>query len=605
MNIRNKTDVYNKIVRDLKEMPVISDIVLKKETDFNFESTILHKIRIFFNLRSGGDIMILKGELEKDDAEENELQVLGSSLSNNAELSYTTFDNKLIMQSVVLLAGIDDTEAENKVYDKTMEFIKFFVDKEELLDEIKEISSENQTIDNKKSELNSDFNTEDLNKGNSNKENYRKGEIPISSEKNTKDNQNSLVNHTKGQKKQNELPKKRPNQVNKKEYHNASNDKKDISNNKKETQQLNNKNILQQNNCKQEQLTQEFDNLQNNEKKAENKYTDPSVVEQMHQLYKEMDSVFEKRKGQIDYREKTLDGYAKRLELKEQELLVKEEEINKNYIDMEQEIESHMNEVAIAQDNINFQWKKLNMERESLDSQKKELDEELALIKKSNNLVIESLDKQDTQEINSLKKQIDSIEKEKDKLLEQNEELTKLNASLKQNLSDIKSELDVLKNKPNTNDETQKIIIELEESLKNEKNEIAKQKELVQSKENDIEKYKRKLDAFINVDTIVNTIIKDASAINITLDKQQEQDYIQLVGESKGCKIIIYPSEHILMCTKEVKRGLKYQKNISEWNLKYRAALYTYTDRTVVCKSTFENLSKTLVEILSNISSLN
>ena len=59
------------------------------------------------------------------------------------------------------------------------------------------------------------------------------------------------------------------------------------------------------------------------------------------------------------------------------------------------------------------------------------------------------------------------------------------------------------------------------------------------------------------------------------------------------------------MCTKEVKRGLKYQKNISEWNLKYRAALCTYTDRTVVCKSTFENLSKTLVEILSNISSLN
>lgn len=71
MNIRNKTDVYNKIVRDLKEMPVISDIVLKKETDFNFESTILHKIRIFFNLRSGGDIMILKGELEKDDAEDH------------------------------------------------------------------------------------------------------------------------------------------------------------------------------------------------------------------------------------------------------------------------------------------------------------------------------------------------------------------------------------------------------------------------------------------------------------------------------------------------------------------------------------------------------
>ena len=38
MNIRNKTDVYNKIVRDLKEMPVISDIVLKKETDFKYQA---------------------------------------------------------------------------------------------------------------------------------------------------------------------------------------------------------------------------------------------------------------------------------------------------------------------------------------------------------------------------------------------------------------------------------------------------------------------------------------------------------------------------------------------------------------------------------------
>lgn len=63
----------------------------------------------------------------------------------------------------------------------------------------------------------------------------------------------------------------------------------------------------------------------------------------------------------------------------------------------------------------------------------------------------------------------------------------------------------------------------------------------------------------------------------------------KLTGEKDGCIICINESVHMIYAEKAVKRSLKYQKQVDEWNQEDICTSYILSDKKIICKRMFND----------------
>lgn len=604
MDDRSKAEAYNSVIRALNDNNSVINIKMDKKNGYDFTCTVMGKLDLFFNLRRGMDIAIIKTEMTKSNAEDNELNILGQNLTVDNNISYTAYDDKLVLQNIIPLGNLENEEAKEKILAETEKYVDFLLKNEEVFKEMNPIiveeaerstnSSKDKTepeniLENtqSKQENNVIVNDETNSKNEENKKdklkNLNKEKNDISNDKlvNKKDNWKNKEKNNKPAYKDKAKENKAFINTEKKDKFNSYNVEESLTASKNE----NNKSTKNDNS--------------NREKEPNNKVSvsyqrAPEVEEQMHQLYKEMNEIFNERKEQADYRSKTLDGYAKRLELKEQELINREQELNDKYLDMQKEMEEELSKLAIEKDDMDFQINKLQMEKDNIEAQKKDIKEQQELLRKSNTLIV---DIPDNKELNELRKENDELKDKIIKLQNRNKELSKNVKEPNNNLSDdLKITKDELKkanakieelNKiSESSKETQNIIINLQESLRSSNEEIEKRKNAYELEKEEKNVLKEKFLEITDVDKIGKIIEYDDKIKTMNIVKSEEE-----VGKYSGtisnCKIEIYIKDHIIKITKDVRRGLKYQKNINKWNDENIKSMFTYTDKQVICKSTY------------------
>ena len=150
MNQYSKENAFNRVVRNLENEPGIFNIEKEKGMDFNLTCILYNKVKLIFNLRADADILIIKGEAMYDGIESNELSNIGEMLFTNKEISCTAYENKLVIQSVVPLGDLGETDAMGKVVQKTNNFVGTVKSKLEELSDFNDLTSGAEAINDKK-----------------------------------------------------------------------------------------------------------------------------------------------------------------------------------------------------------------------------------------------------------------------------------------------------------------------------------------------------------------------------------------------------------------------------------------------------------------------
>lgn len=603
MNQYSKENAFNRVVRNLENEPGIFNIEKEKGMDFNLTCILYNKVKLIFNLRADADILIIKGEAMYDGIESNELSNIGEMLFTNKEISCTAYENKLVIQSVVPLGDLGETDAMGKVVQKTNNFVGTVKSKLEELSDFNDLTSGAEAINDKKTSHDTFTPEENVNLEKNNPNNQEKNNENVSKENKMHFSDETLV----------------------------SEEEDDVNNNSEKVI------IDEQNNNKEPEMVKEEQKNEEediNFSKSEKGYIRaPQVVEQMKEMYEEWLPLIRKRKEILDDREKTLDQYASQLERKTQELNGKKKKIEEECATLEDLKAKKLEEVEIKRQNLNAKWEEYKMQKDTLSIREKKLEEKekLALNLKdimsdsnecntsSNSVDIEKI-KRDAeekltnkeQEIKSLKneledaeekltnkeQEINSFKNELEKASKTIEALNKTNKQIEEDLEKIKKDTIKVPSIDNTV-EINKLKEEIE--IKSNKiNQLEIDYNAAKAEAMELAKYKEEniSNSNFNVD-----IVSRLETIGFPVKKIDNDDgTFYYTGTKNNCEFNIYPDINTLTAKKEVKKGYKYQENIRTLNSKTNRCMYSYDSKHLYCHFIYDDVAIAVNHILKDIS---
>lgn len=582
MNQYSKENAFNRVVRNLENEPGIFNIEKEKGMDFNLTCILYNKVKLIFNLRADADILIIKGEAMYDGIESNELSNIGEMLFTNKEISCTAYENKLVIQSVVPLGDLGETDAMGKVVQKTNNFVGAVKSKLEELSDFNDLTSGAEAINDKKTSHDTFTSEENLNLEENNPDNQEKSNENVSKENKMHFSDETFVSEEDGDM-----------------NNNSEKVVIDEQNNNKEPEML-----------KEEQKNEEEDI---NFSKSEKGYIRaPQVVEQMKEMYEEWLPLIRKRKEILDDREKTLDQYASQLERKTQELNGKKKKIEEECASLEDLKAKELEEVEIKRQNLNAKWEEYKMQKDTLSIREKKLEEKekLALNLKdimsdsnecntsSNSVDIEKVKRDAEEKLTNKEQEIKSLKNELENASKTIEALNKTNKQIEEDLEKIKKDTIKAPSVDNTV-EMNKLKEEIEvKSNKINQLEIdynaakAEAMELAKYKEENISNSNPNVDIVSRLETIGFPVKK--------IDNDDGTFYY--TGTKNNCKFNIYPDINTLTAKKEVKKGYKYQENIRTLNSKTNRCMYSYDSKHLYCHFIYDDVAIAVNHILKDIS---
>ena len=142
MDIQTKVNAHNRLLKAVRQNPDISNVVVPENSDnYEFSCTICGGISMEFNLRGTTDLLIVKSESEIKDKNEQEIYEIGSEITENTNVRFTSYENKLVFQNVVPLIKLEGVEGEKKVFNETMAFIQLMISHKDQLGCVQESRS--------------------------------------------------------------------------------------------------------------------------------------------------------------------------------------------------------------------------------------------------------------------------------------------------------------------------------------------------------------------------------------------------------------------------------------------------------------------------------
>lgn len=582
MNQYSKENAFNRVVRNLENEPGIFNIEKEKGMDFNLTCILYNKVKLIFNLRADADILIIKGEAMYDGIESNELSNIGEMLFTNKEISCTAYENKLVIQSVVPLGDLGETDAMGKVVQKTNNFVGTVKSKLEELSDFNDLTSGAEAINDKKTSHDTFTPEENVNLEKNNPNNQEKNNENVSKENKMHFSDETLV----------------------------SEEDDDVNNNSEKVI------IDEQNNNKEPEMVKEEQKNEEediNFSKSEKGYIRaPQVVEQMKEMYEEWLPLIRKRKEILDDREKTLDQYASQLERKTQELNGKKKKIEEECATLEDLKAKKLEEVEIKRQNLNAKWEEYKMQKDTLSIREKKLEEKekLALNLKdimsdsnecntsSNSVDIEKIKRDAEEKLTNKEQEINSFKNELEKASKTIEALNKTNKQIEEDLEKIKKDTIKVPSIDNTVE-----INKLKEEIEIKSNKInqleidynaakAEAMELAKYKEENISNSNSNVDIVSRLETIGFPVKK--------IDNDDGTFYY--TGTKNNCEFNIYPDINTLTAKKEVKKGYKYQENIRTLNSKTNRCMYSYDSKHLYCHFIYDDVAIAVNHILKDIS---
>lgn len=573
MNTRSKTDVFNRIVRKLNDEIGITNITLDRSTDFNFECVILSKMKLIFNLRSGADILIIKLEGKNNTISDDELNIVGLNLiKDNDKLNVTAYENKLVIQSVIPLLDCSEAEAIDSIFQNTMKVIDMIRDNQSIFENFENIAIEQTNMEEKK-ELNSSF---DENEG-KNEQNIRE----------SSDSDTSVEEELEDEVLQedidsiNEVPQNEKETIN--EVDNDVNEHMTIDNHLMDEEKKNEKseNIVAEDEVKEEDLVNEHINDTNINQatnipelnKSSNDEDKKEIVKEIENENNESGDLLNfnqieinNNKENLDFNDETIKSDYESLKQKYNEFPDITTAMSSMYEDMAELFdkqkkiaETRLNVIDMISKDLEIKEKNIKEKEELFSSSKKELEE---LQSRKNEFAIE---------LGKISFEQKKIEVEKESLLLKEKELKE-----KEKLVNFNSnEVTELKNK----------ITSLEQILKEKEIKLAVPSEK-----------KKVFDK--------TSFLNEMEQNNITVKEQTQNGETYYYFEIKDCKFKVIPAKNILIGSKEVRRGFKYMKEVMEWNCEDFNYMYAYTDHEVSCHYIYEDLNKTIDEIVNRINTL-
>lgn len=582
MNQYSKENAFNRVVRNLENEPGIFNIEKEKGMDFNLTCILYNKVKLIFNLRADADILIIKGEAMYDGIESNELSNIGEMLFTNKEISCTAYENKLVIQSVVPLGDLGETDAMGKVVQKTNNFVGAVKSKLEELSDFNDLTSGAEAINDKKTSHDTFTSEENLNLEENNPDNQEKSNENVSKENKMHFSDETLVSEEDGDM-----------------NNNSEKVVIDEQNNNKEPEML-----------KEEQKNEEEDI---NFSKSEKGYIRaPQVVEQMKEMYEEWLPLIRKRKEILDDREKTLDQYASQLERKTQELNGKKKKIEEECASLEDLKAKELEEVEIKRQNLNAKWEEYKMQKDTLSIREKKLEEKekLALNLKdimsdsnecntsSNSVDIEKVKRDAEEKLTNKEQEIKSLKNELENASKTIEALNKTNKQIEEDLEKIKK--DTIK-APSVDNTVEMNKLKEEIEVKSNKiNQLEIDYNAAKAEAMGLAKYKEEniSNSNPNVD-----IVSRLETIGFPVKKIDNDDgTFYYTGTKNNCKFNIYPDINTLTAKKEVKKGYKYQENIRTLNSKTNRCMYSYDSKHLYCHFIYDDVAIAVNHILKDIS---
>jgi hypothetical protein len=100
--------------------------------------------------------------------------------------------------------------------------------------------------------------------------------------------------------------------------------------------------------------------------------------------------------------------------------------------------------------------------------------------------------------------------------------------------------------------------------------------------------------------------VKDSLAqIGVQVNVVTGAGELVLSGYSDECQVVVNVEAGVLYIEKPVKRGIKYKADIAKWNQEDIRTSYMFDDKKVICKSIYEDVSKTTMDIIGRFATLN
>ena len=128
MDIQTKVNSHNRLLKAVRQNPDISNVVVPENSDnYEFSCTICDGVSMEFNLRGTTDLLVVKAEAELKDKNETEIYEIGSEITENTNVRFTSYENKLVFQNVVPLIKLEGVEGEKKIFNETMSFIQLMI----------------------------------------------------------------------------------------------------------------------------------------------------------------------------------------------------------------------------------------------------------------------------------------------------------------------------------------------------------------------------------------------------------------------------------------------------------------------------------------------
>lgn len=141
MDIQTKVKSHSRLLRAVRQNPDISNVVVPENSDnYEFSCTICSGVSMEFNLKGPTDLLVIKAEAELKDKTEQEIYEIGSEITEDTNVRFTSYEKesidedskdkkgyKIVFQDVLPVSKLEGIEGEKKIFNETMEFISLMI----------------------------------------------------------------------------------------------------------------------------------------------------------------------------------------------------------------------------------------------------------------------------------------------------------------------------------------------------------------------------------------------------------------------------------------------------------------------------------------------
>lgn len=156
-----------------------------------------------------------------------------------------------------------------------------------------------------------------------------------------------------------------------------------------------------------------------------------------------------------------------------------------------------------------------------------------------------------------------------------------------------------------SSDEDAATIKRLNQELEQAKSDLEKADEAYENERKAKETALAERDIAMDTNKLAVNIKDSLYEIGIEVEPVATNGELVLSGSSDSAQVIVNVTAGMLYISKSVKRGIKYRQTFEKWNNEDIRSSYLFSDKEIVCKCVYEDVSKAAIDILSRFASLN